>query len=143
MSENDRALCAAAASLLRACAAVMACGLALSCVSLLVLALTARSLPTLSCMGFGATVVIGILERYLASRLRLDGGLFERMATGTIASVAALDGALRRLGLRFAPDSARSIEERVQDARQLIQRHGIVVACQAAMFLLALLTQDL
>ncbi|VTU29995.1 hypothetical protein SRS16CHR_04584 [Variovorax sp. SRS16] len=143
MSENDRALCAAAASLLRASAVMAACGLGLSCVSLLVLALTARSLPAISCMGFGATIVIGVFERYLAARLRFDGGLLESLATGTITSMPALDSATHRLGLRFASDASRTLEERVQDARQLIQRHSIVIACQGAMFLLALLTQDL
>ncbi len=141
--DNDRALCAATASLLRALGGVAALGLALSGIALGVLALTARALSLTSCMGFGAVVIIGVLERYLALRLQLDVGLFEGLAQGRIASLPALDSALSRLGLRGAPDAPRALADRVLGTRQLMQRHGITVACQAAMFLLALLTQDL
>ena len=143
MTDNDRALCTATAHLLRASAAAATWGLALSMISLAVLALTGRSLSTLSCMGFGAVAVIGVLERYLALRVRFDVGLFEGLANGTIASLAALDGALHRIGARFAPDAPRQLDERVMGAQQLMQRHVIAVVCQSAMFLLALLTQDL
>jgi len=37
----------------------------------------------------------------------------------------------------------RSLDDRIQGTRLLLQRHAIVVACQTAMFLLALLTQEL
>ena len=107
------------------------------------LALTGRSLSLLSCMGFGAVAVIGVLERYLAQRLRLEAGLFDGLAAGGIASLAVLDTALARLGLRFASNAPGQLDERVAVARQLMQRHVTTVACQAAMFLLALLTQDL
>jgi hypothetical protein len=87
--------------------------------------------------------IIGVFERYLALRLRLDVGLFEGLARGSIASLPALDTALSRIGMRPSPDAARSLADRVLGTRQLMQRHGITVACQAAMFLLGLLTQDL
>ena len=143
MTDPDRALCAATASLLRATGVVAAWGLALSGIAFGVLALTGRSLSTTSCMGFGAVVIIGVLERYLALRLRLDIGLFDSLADGRVASLSALDGALQRLGLRLAPETPRSLDDRVMGTRQIVQRHGIAVACQSAMFLLALLTQDL
>jgi hypothetical protein len=143
MNDQDRALCAATAHLLRAAGAVATCGLALTLIAVAVLALTARSLSLLSCMGFGAVAVIGVLERYLTVRVRLDAGLFDGLAGGGIASLSVLDGALERLGLRFASNAPRQLDERVALARQLMQRHATTVACQAAMFLLALLTQDL
>jgi hypothetical protein len=144
MNDNDRALCAATASLLRAVEGIAAIGLAMSGIALGVLALTSRSLSLTSCMGFGAVAIIGVFERYLALRMRLDVGLFDGLAQGRIATLAALDGALGRLGLRSAPDdSSRALADRVLGTRQLVQRHGITVACQAAMFLLALLTQDM
>jgi len=143
MTDNDRALCATTASLLRAAGGIAALGLALSGIALGVLALTARSLSLTSCMGLGAVAIIGVLERYLALRLRLDAGLFEGLARGTIATLPALDSALSRIGVRQLPDASRSLAERVLGTRQLLQRHGITVACQAAMLLLALLTQDL
>ena len=135
MNDPDRALCAATASLLRASGLAAAWGLMLAAIALAVLALTARSLSLTSC--------IGVLERYLALRVRLDIGLFDALSQGRLASLAALDGALQRLGVRAAPDAPRALDDRVLGARQLMQRHGVAVACQSAMFLLALLTQDL
>ena len=143
MNDPDRALCAATAHLLRAAGALATCGLALGLIAIAVLALTGRSLSLLSCMGFGAVAVIGVLERYLAQRLRLEAGLFDGLAAGGIDSLAVLDTALARLGLRFASNAPGQLDERVAVARQLMQRHVTTVACQAAMFLLALLTQDL
>lgn len=146
MTDHERALCTATARLLQAASVIAAWGLGLSLVSLGVLALTGRSLSMLSCMGFGAVAIIGVFERYMALRLRLDVGLFDGLASGAIPSLSTLDVALQKLGLRHpseAPDAPRALADRVQGARQLMQRHGIAVACQSAMFLLALLTQDL
>jgi hypothetical protein len=145
MNDNDRATCAALAGLLRAFMVLAIWGFALTCIAALVLALTLRSLPATPAMGFGAVVILGVLERYFAFRLRLDRALFDDLARGTIASLEALDRALDGLGLRNAPSSAapRPLDDRVQGTRQLMQRHAIVVACQSAMFLLALMTQDL
>ena len=145
MTENERATCAALAGLLRAAAVLAAWGFALMCIAALVLALTMRSLSTTAAMGFGAVVVLGTLERYFAFRLRLDQTLFDDLARGAIVSLEALDGALDRLGLRNAqpPAALRPLDDRVQGTRQLMQRHAIVVACQSAMFLLALMTQDI
>ncbi|MGJ7487633.1 hypothetical protein ACSFA2_20385 [Variovorax sp. LT2P21] len=146
MTDHERALCTATARLLQAAGVIAAWGLGLSLVSLGVLALTGRSLSMLSCMGFGAVAIIGIFERYMALRLRLDVGLFDGLASGAIPSLSTLDVALQKLDLRQAseaPDAPRALADRVQGARQLMQRHGIAVACQSAMFLLALLTQDL
>ena len=93
----------------------------------------------------GAVAIIGIFERYMALRLRLDVGLFDGLASGAIPSLSTLDVALQKLGLRHASDThaPRLLADRVNGARQLMQRHGIAVACQSAMFLLALLTQDM
>ncbi len=147
MTDNERAACAALAGLLRAVTVLAAWGFALMGISALVLALTLRSLSGTATMGFGAVVVLGVLERYFSFRLRLDQALFDGLARNTIASLDALDSALAFLGLREAqpqPQStARSLDDRVQGTRQLMQRHAIVVACQSAMFLLALMTQDI
>ena len=146
MTDNERATCAALAGLLRAFMALAIWGFALMCISALVLALTLRSLSVTTAMGFGAVVVLGVLERYFAFRLRLDQSLFADLGRRAIASLDTLDHALSSLGLREAqPEqkTTRSLDERVQGTRQLMQRHAIVVACQSAMFLLALMTQDL
>ncbi|AMM25268.1 hypothetical protein [Variovorax sp. PAMC 28711] len=143
MTPDDRALCTATGSLLRGHGAVAALGLALTGIGLGVLALTGRSLSLVACMGFGAVVLIGVLERYLWLRLKLDVGLFEALASGAIESLQRLDGALQRLSVRDAAEAPRNLDARVAGTRQLMQRHGVVVACQCAMFLLALLTQDM
>jgi hypothetical protein len=145
MTDSDRATCAALAGLLRAASVMAAWGFALMCIAALVLALTMRSLSTTAAMSFGAVVVLGALERYFAFRLRLDQTLFGDLARGAIVSLEALDSALDRLGLRNAqpPAALRPLDDRVQGTRQLMQRHAIVVACQSALFLLALMTQDL
>ena len=145
--DNDRTTCAALAALLRAMTVLALWGFALTCISALVLALTLRSLSTTSTMGFGAVVILGALERYFAFRLRFDEALFDGLARNTVASLDALDRALASLGLREPPPSsqhaARPLDDRVAGPRQLMQRHAIVVACQSAMFLLALMTQDI
>ncbi|NVM87363.1 hypothetical protein [Variovorax sp. SG517] len=144
--DNDRTTCAALAALLRAAALLALWGFALTCISALVLALTLRSLSTTATMGFGAVVILGALERYFAFRLRFDEALFDGLARGTVASLDALDRALASLGLREPPPSQhapRPLDDRVQGTRQLMQRHAIVVACQSALFLLALMTQDI
>ena len=144
--DNDRTTCAALAALLRAVALLALWGFALTCISALVLALTLRSLSTTATMGFGAVVILGALERYFAFRLRFDEALFDGLARNTVASLDALDRALAPLGLREPPASQhapRPLDDRVQGTRQLMQRHAIVVACQSALFLLALMTQDL
>ncbi len=146
MTDNERATCAALAGLLRAFMVLAIWGFALTCISALVLALTLRSLSTTAAMGFGAVVILGVLERYFAFRLRFDEALFDGLARNTVASLDALDHALSSLGVREtqpAQQTTRSLDNRVQGTRQLMQRHAIVVACQSAMFLLALMTQDL
>ena len=143
LDNNDRALCAATARLLEASGRISAWGLGVTVVSMVVLALTGRSLPLVSWLGFAAVVLLGVAERYLAFRLRLDAGLFNDLAAQNTPSLAALDNALQCLGLRKAPDAPRTLQDRVLGARQLLQRHGIVVICQSVLFLLALLTQDL
>lgn len=148
MNDNDRATCATLAGLLRAAAVLALWGFALTCIAALVLALTLRSLSTTATMSLGAVVILGALERYFSFRLRFDEALFDGLAKGRIASLEALDGALSTLGLRETqqqqqPRTTRPLDDRAAGTRQLMQRHAIVVACQSAMFLLALMTQDI
>ncbi|WP_422084908.1 hypothetical protein [Variovorax sp.] len=150
MNDNDRATCATLAGLLRAAAVLALWGFALTCIAALVLALTLRSLSTTATMSLGAVVILGALERYFSFRLRFDEALFDGLSKGRIASLDALDSALSALGLRETqqqqqqqPRTTRPLDDRAAGTRQLMQRHAIVVACQSAMFLLALMTQDI
>ena len=143
MNDNERAQCATLAALLRAGQLAGWWGFALGVIAAAVLALTVRALSMTATMGFGAVAVLGVLERYFAFRLRFDQRLFEALAAGTLPSLRALDAALAALGLRAAPAEERALAERIGGTRQLMQRHLVVVACQSAMFLLAVMTEDL
>jgi hypothetical protein len=113
-----------------------------SAIAGLVLALTGRSLPPAAWATYAVVCVIGLPERYLALRLRLDATLFEGLAQGSIATLPALDNALERLGFRQAAEAPRPLADRVLGIRQLMQRHSIVAAVQTAVFVMALVLQD-
>jgi hypothetical protein len=140
--DNDRAMCAATAALLRASEVLALWGLALSFISGLVLALTGRSLGSAAWIAYAAVALIGLAERYLALRLRLDASLFDGLARATIASLPSMDHALERLGLRRNADRTRPLTDRVLGTRQLMQRHGIAVIAQTLVFAMALAMQD-
>jgi hypothetical protein len=142
MNDDDRALCAATAGLLRASGALALWGLALSLISGLVLALTGRSLPSAAWAAFAAVALIGLPERYLALRVSLDAALFDGLARSTIATETAMDRALATLGLRRVADGARPLADRVLGARQLMQYHGIAVIAQTVVFAMSLAIQD-
>lgn len=142
MNDNDRALCVATAGLLRASGAIALWGLALSFIAGLVLALTGRSLPSMAWIAYAAVGLVGLLERYLALRLRFDVALFEGLTQSTIATLPALDDALERLGLRRSAAASRTLADRVLGTRQLVQRQGMAVVAQTVMFALALALQD-
>ncbi len=139
---NDRAMCAATAGLLRASEVLALWGLSLSFISGLVLALTGRSLGSAAWIAYAAVALIGLPERYLALRLRLDASLFDGLARATIASLPSMDHALERLGLRRNADRSRPLADRVLGTRQLMQRHGIAVIAQTIVFAMALAMQD-
>jgi len=140
--DNDRALCAASAGLLRASEVLALWSLALSFISGLVLALTGRSLGSAAWIAYAAVALIGLPERYLALRLRLDATLFDGLAKTTIASLPSMDRALEQLGLRRNGDGTRPLADRVLGTRQLVQRHGIAVIAQTIVFAMALAMQD-
>jgi len=142
MNDNDRALCATTAGLLRASGALALWGLALAFIAGLVLALTGRSLPSAAWFIYAMVGLVGLPERYLTLRLALAASLFEGLVQGAIASPSALDDSLEKLGLRRSSDGSRPLADRVMEARKLMQRHGIVVVVQTVLFAMALAMQD-
>ena len=142
MNDNDRALCATTAGLLRASGALALWGLALAFLAGLVLALTGRSLPSAAWFIYAMVGLVGLPERYLTLRLALTASLFEGLVQGAIASPSALDHRLEKLGLRRGSDGSRQLADRVLEARKLMQRHGIVVVVQTVLFAMALAMQD-
>ena len=141
MTEHERTQCATLAALLHAAALLALWGFALSGISAAVLALVMPDLGLTATLCFGATALLGLLERYFAFRLRFDERLFDGLAQGRVVSLLSLDVALERLGLRTAPRAERGLEERMRATRQLLQRHGVLVICQSLMFVLALITE--
>jgi len=145
MTDGDRATCAALASLLRAVAVLAHVGFMLTCIAALALALMPDSLSCKTTAGFSVMLLLGLLERYFAFRLRLDAALFDGLARNTITSLDALDKALHILGLRpaYAQQSTRLLDDRVHGTQRLMRRHAITVGCQSAVFFLTLLIQRL
>jgi hypothetical protein len=139
-AHDDRTACAAAASLLHAARATAAWGLLQSGVALAALALAPRPLPFTAACALAGVVLLGVIERWLALRVKLDAGLFDALARGTIASTGALDTALQRLGLRNAPVVPRSLDDRLAGARALLLRHAATALCQSALLAAALLS---
>jgi len=145
MTDCDRATCAALASLLRAVAVLAHWGFMLTCIAALALALTPCAISSTTTLMFGAMVMLGLLERYFAFRLRFDAALFDGLARNTITSLDALDQALDVLGLRPTQPqpTARLLDDRVQGTKRLMRNHVIAVTCQSAVFFLALPIQRL
>lgn len=85
-----------------------------------------------------AAVALGLIERYLALRLRLDAGLFTDLAAGRIANLFMLDAGLDAIGVhRHAP---RTLDERIAGCRMWWRRHLAVVVAQTALTLLAVVS---
>jgi len=142
MNDQDRALCAASAGLLRASVAIAAWGLALSFIAGGVLALTGRSLPSASWVAYALVGLAGLGERYLAMRIAQESALFDALAQGRIDALASLDAAWRRLGLRRREEAPPPLAERVLRARLLMQRHLMAVVVQTFAFVLALALEE-
>ena len=143
MTEHERTQCATLAALLHADGMLALWGFSLSTISAAVLALSIRDLSFIATLGFGITLLLGLLERYFAFRVRFDEKLFDGLAKGSVVSLLSLDFALERLGLRTAPRMERGLQERMLATRQLMYRHAVIVVCQSVMFALALLTEDM
>ncbi len=89
-------------------------------------------------MGFALLVlVLTPLERYFALRLRFDAGLFADLASGRIADLTVLDAGLATLGVRKAPQSSRTLDERLKGSRRLWRFHATVVVLIAACTVIA------
>jgi hypothetical protein len=136
LDASDRARCAVVA---RRMDAMRAPGLlALACTTVMLLGMAADAWRDETLVLAIATVLLGVVERYFALRLRLDAGLFADLASGRIADLAALDAGLAAIGVRDNP--ARTLDDRIAGGRQLWRRHLAVVVVQTAMTLLAVVS---
>ncbi|MBX3711650.1 MAG: hypothetical protein KF800_06795 [Lysobacter sp.] len=136
LDAGDRARCAVVS---RRMDAMQAPGLlALACTTVMLLGMAADAWRDEALMLAIATVLLGLVERYFALRLRLDAGLFADLASGRLADLAALDAGLAAIGVRGKP--ARTLDDRIAGCRRLWRRHLAVVVVQAAMTLLAVVS---
>jgi len=137
LSAQERAHCATLAALLAGHGALGLWGLLLSALALATLCLGTAS--GLAALGFAATALLGLPERYLALRLRLDERLFGDLVAGRIPNLPALDQALGQLGLRKAAAAAvRPLADRLHGARRLMRRHASIVASQSLLTVVAI-----
>jgi hypothetical protein len=79
--------------------------------------------------GFAFSLLCGLFEAFLALRIGFDAALFRRISDGGL-DLAALDGAMLRLGLLPPEKSGRAIEARFAGARRLLVRQGIALVGQ-------------
>ncbi len=132
---EDRARCATMSRWLAAASVTGA--LALCCAVVIALGYMAQAWRD-EAMGFALLVlVLTPLERYFALRLRFDAGLFADLASGRIADVTVLDAGLATLGIRKAPQSSRTLDERLKGSRRLWRFHATVVVLIAACTVIA------
>lgn len=111
---------------------------AAACAAMVVLA-SAMPVPVMVVSLAVAGLLLALVERVLALRVRFDAGLFRGLASAADlpAALHGLDAALQGLGLRSAgtPATPRPLAERVQGARRLARWHLVVAGLQAALLL--------
>jgi hypothetical protein len=95
-----------------------------------------ESLHATRWMVLGLGCLLLLAERYFAVRLSFDQGLFARLASGEIESLAALDHSLQNLGLRTASaGEPRSLLDRIKGTRRLVNIYICLVGIQVTLLL--------
>lgn len=135
MTRAEREACAVMAALLAAQRTLADFGLLITVVvSALVMAIALGSAiesdiqPLTSVAALA--LVLGLVERYFAFRIRLDEKLFDALANGAFDSVASLDVALLQFGLLGKGRSERPLQYRLLGAAALCTRHRTLVVGQ-------------
>lgn len=136
LDDCDRARCAVVARRMEAAQPLGLLALACTLVAMIGLAVDAWRDDVLA-IALGA-VLLGLVERYFALRLRLDAGLFADLAAGRIASLAALDGGLAAIGVQSG--MPRPLDDRITGGRTLWRQHLAIVLIQTAITLLAVVS---
>jgi len=92
-------------------------------------------------LGVGCAIACGLMTAVPLSAPYVKVAV--RYARSARCRVNTHDATVCSAEKRSTSGPVRSLDDRIQGTRLLLQRHAIVVACQTAMFLLALLTQEL
>ncbi|MFT4266971.1 MAG: hypothetical protein QM586_07095 [Xenophilus sp.] len=136
LDTQDRADCAVLAALLAGQGALARWSLWLSALSLATLCLGPATGS--SALLLAAAALLGLPERYLVFRLRLDQRLFDALATGRIPDLQTLDRSLAQTGLRAASaNEPRPLDNRLHGTRRLLRRHAGIVALQSLLLIAA------
>ena len=82
-------------------------------------------------------VPLAVFERFLAVRVALDARLFDRLATGSFASLDALDAGLRQTLSVPAAKAGRPLAPRLAGARRLYRWQSVATALIVVLAILA------
>jgi len=82
-------------------------------------------------------VPLAIAERFLAVRVALDARLFDRLATGSLASLDDLDAGLRQTLSVPAAKAGRPLAPRLAGARRLYRWQSVATALIVVLAILA------
>ncbi|MET0351301.1 MAG: hypothetical protein ABW067_16025 [Rhizobacter sp.] len=82
-------------------------------------------------------VPLAFVERYLAVRVALDARLFDRLATGTLASLDDLDAGLRQTLSVPAAKAGRPLDARIAGARRLYRWQTVATVLIVVLAILA------
>ena len=140
MGPDERAQAAAIAALLDQAAIVERLSRPLTVAALLILmapALTGHRWTGALSVLLALVVLVGVLQGYLALRVRFDAALFARLAEGgALPDLAALDRTLLALGLMPAAKIGRPLGPRIAGARRLFRLQALALAAQVALIVL-------
>lgn len=131
-------------SLLTVTAALLTQGRTLDCLSRLLTAgalfgLLAHAVvndadPVLVTVALLVAALAGFAQTYYAVRVGFDAALFRQLGE-TTADLAALDGALSRLGLMPLDKTGRPVEARIAGARALLRTQAAMLGVQITIVL--------
>ena len=119
-------------------AAVLRCGAALHAASsvLSLVALAAAATASIVVPIAMATIVVGLVEFWLAARVAIDAELFDALATN--ADLKGLDRSLHDLGLRPNDRTTRPLVERIRAAFRLLKLQAAAFVLQVSVLLAGL-----
>ena len=137
---DERAEAAAIAALLDQAAIIERLSRPLTVAALLILmapALTGQRWTVALSVLLALVALAGLLQGYLALRVRFDAALFARLAEGgALPDLADLDRTLLALGLMPAAKAGRPLGLRIAGARRLFRLQALALAAQVALIVL-------
>ncbi len=90
--------------------------------------------------GLAASIATGLLQTYFAARCAFDAAVFARLG-GAAQQYVRFDQVLARWSAARKNVAARTIDERLHGAMQLLRKQGYCLAAQIILFSVALIIQ--